>query len=206
MTFKVVNKYLQENNRTFVAIRQENPYTAFDRVLIGDRTSESDEALIQAVLGQVATEFNPADGVKKLQEDLQTQAASYEQKLAEKDTKIAEVKAVADWAVLARVTDVDHPLDPTIFKRGLELVELGKTGKTYQPQEIFTLENPNHVEKFQEGKRVMIQVTEPFTYKGETLEQLDNLYKNGKIGIWKWTEPKEDEPKPAGELETQPVQ
>ena len=206
MTFKVVNKYLQENNRTFVAIRQESPYTAFDRVLIGDRTSESDEALIQAVLGQVATEFNPADGVKKLQEDLQTQAESYEQKLAEKDTKIAEVKAVADWAVLARVTDVDHPLDPTIFKRGLELVELGKTGKTYQPQEIFTLENPNHVEKFQEGKRVMIQVTEPFTYKGETLEQLDKLYQNGKIGIWKWTEPKEDEPKPAGELETQPVQ
>lgn len=206
MTFKVVNKYAQDSNRTFVAIRQENPYTAFDRVLIGDRTSESDEALIQAVLGQVATEFNPADGVKKLQEDLQTQAESYEQKLAEKDTKIAEVKAVADWAVLARVTDVDHPLDPTIFKRGLELVELGKTGKTYQPQEIFTLENPNHVEKFQEGKRVMIQVTEPFTYKGETLEQLDNLYKNGKIGIWKWTEPKEDEPKPAGELETQPVQ
>lgn len=206
MTFKVVNKYLQENNRTFVAIRQESPYTAFDRVLIGDRTNESDEALIQAVLGQVATEFNPAEGVKKLQEDLHTQAESYEQKLAEKDTKIAEVKAVADWAVLARVTDVDHPLDPTIFKRGLELVELGKTGKTYQPQEIFTLENPNHVEKFQEGKRVMIQVTEPFTYKGETLEQLDNLYKNGKIGIWKWTEPKEDEPKPAGELETQPVQ
>ena len=206
MTFKVVNKYLQEANKTFVAIRQDAPYTAFDRVLIGDRTSESDEALIQAVLGQVATEFNPADGVKKLQEDLHTQAESYEQKLAEKDTKIAEVKAVADWAVLARVTDVDHPLDPTIFKRGLELVELGKAGKTYQPQEIFTLENPNHVEKFQEGKRVMIQVTEPFTYKGETLEQLDNLYKNGKIGIWKWTEPKEDESKPAGELETQPVQ
>lgn len=204
--FKVVNKYLQEANKTFVAIRQDAPYTAFDRTLFGDRTSESDEALIQAVLGQVATEFNPADGVKKLQEDLHTQAESYEQKLAEKDTKIAEVKAVADWAVLARVTDVDHPLDPTIFKRGLELVELGKTGKTYQPQEIFTLENPNHVEKFQEGKRVMIQVTEPFTYQGETLEQLDKLYQNGKIGIWKWTEPKEDEPKPAGDLETRPVQ
>ena len=63
MTFKVVNKY-HDNNRTFVAIRQESPYTAFDRVLIGDRYDESDEALIQAVLGQVATEFNPADGVK----------------------------------------------------------------------------------------------------------------------------------------------
>lgn len=206
MDFKIINKYLQEEGRTFVSIRSTNPYTAFERVLIGDRTNESDEVLIQAVLGQVATEFNPADGVKKLQEDLHNQAESYEQKLAEKDAKIAEVKAVADWAVLARVTDTDNPLDPTLFKRGLELVDLGKTGKTYQPQEIFTLENPEHIEKFQEGKRVMIQVTEPFTYNGETLDQLESLHQNGKIGIWKWTEPKANAPQPAGELETQPVQ
>lgn len=201
MTFKVINKYLQENNRTFVAIRQEAPYTAFDRVLIGDRINESDEILIQAVIGQIATELNPADGVKKLQEDLHTQAESYEEKLAEKDSKIAEVKAVADWAVLARVTDVDNPLDPTVFKRGLELVNLGKVGKTYQPQEIFTLEDPNHIEKYQEGRRVMVQVNEPFTYQGETLEQLASLEQNGKLGIWKWTEPKT-----SSDLNTQPVQ
>lgn len=204
MTFKVINKYLQENNRTFVAIRQEAPYTAFDRVLIGDRVNESDDELIKAVIGQVTTEFNPAEGVKKLQEDLQTQAQEYEGKLAEKDTKIAEVKAVADWAVLARVTDTDNPLDPTVFKRGLELVDLGKIGKTYQSQEIFTLENPNHVEKYQEGRRVMVQVNEPFTYQGETLEQLATLEQNGKLGIWKWTEPKQE--RPANELNTQPVQ
>ena len=204
MTFKVINKNLQENNRTFVAIRQEAPYTAFDRVLLGDRVNETDEVLIQAVLGQVATELNPADGVKKLQEDLQTQAQEYEAKLEQKDAKIAEVKAVADWAVLVRVTDVDHPLDPTLFKRGLELVDLGQTGKTYQSQEIFALENPNHVEKFQEGKRVMIQVNEPFTYQGQTLEQLASLEQNGKLGIWKWTEPKKDTHD--NELDTQPVQ
>jgi hypothetical protein len=204
MTFTIVNKYLQETSRTFVAIRQEAPYTAFDRVLIGNRVNDSDEELIKAVLGQVATELNPAEGVKKLQEDLHTQAESYEQKLAEKDAKIAEVKAVADWAVLARVTDTDNPLDPTLFKRGLELVDLGQTGKTYQPQEIFTLENPAHVEKFQEGKRVMIQVNEAFTYQGQTLEELADLEQNGKLGIWKWTEPKKEEP--SSELETQPVQ
>ena len=191
MKFKVINKYLQENNRTFVAVRQEAPYTAFDRVLIGDRVNESDEELIKAVIGQVTTEFNPADGVKKLQEDLRTQAESYEEKLSEKDAKIAEVKAVADWAVLARITDVDNPLDPTVFKRGLELVDPAKTGKTYQSQEIFTLENPNHVEKYQEGKRVMVQVNEAFTYQGQTLEELATLEQNGKLGIWKWTEPKE---------------
>lgn len=202
MIFKVINKYLQENNRTFVAIRQEAPYTAFDRVLIGNRVNDSDEELITAVLGQVATELNPAEGVKKLQEDLQTQAQEYETKLAEKDAKIAEVKAVADWAVLARVTDTDNPLDPTLFKRGLELVDLGQVGKTYKPQEIFTLENPNHVEQYQEGKRVMVQVTEPFTYQGQTLEQLEELHQNGKIGLWKWEAPTV---KPSSELDTQPV-
>lgn len=204
MAFKIINKYLQENNRTFVAIRQDVPYTAFDRVLIGNHMNESDDVLIEAVLGQVATELNPADGVKKLQEDLHTQAESYEQKLAEKDAKIAEVKAVADWAVLVRVTDVDNPLDPTLFKRGLELVDLGKVGKTYKPQEIFTLENPGYIEKFQEGQRVMVQVNEAFTYQGQTLEELASLEQNGKLGIWKWTEPKKEEP--SSELDTQPVQ
>ena len=203
MTFKVVNKYLQDSGRTFVAIRQEAPYTAFDRILIGDRVNESDEVLIEAVLSQVATELNPAEGVKKLQEDLHTQAQEYETKLAEKDAKIAEVKAVADWAVLARVTDTENPLNPIVFKRGLELVDLGQTGKTYQSQEIFTLVNPGHIEKFQEGKRVMIQVNEAFTYQGQTLEQLASLEQNGKLGIWKWEPPKD--PKESDELEIEPV-
>nr|DAJ15525.1 MAG TPA: Protein of unknown function (DUF1366) [Siphoviridae sp. ctuHV12] len=204
MTFTVVNKFLQGNNRTFVAIRQEEPYTAFDRVLIGDRTNETNDDLIKAVLAQVTIEFNPADSVKQLQEDLITQEQTYNQKLAEKEAQIAEVKAIANWSVLARVTDTDNPLDPTVYKKGLELVDLGQTGKTYNPQEIFTLENPNHVEKFQEGKRVMIQVNEPFTYQGQTLEELASLEQNGKLGIWKWTEPKQE--KPSSELDTQPVQ
>lgn len=200
MTFKVVNKYAQDANRTFVAIRQDAPYTAFDRVLIGDRTNDTDEALIEAVLGQIATEFNPADGVKKLQEDLHVQAESYEQKLAEKDTKIAEVKAVADWAVLARVTDTDNPLDPTIYKRGLELVDLGQSGKTYKSQEIFTIEDASHTAAYGEGNRVMVQVNSDFTYNGETLDQLASLEQNGKLAVWKWTKPKENT-----NLETQPL-
>ncbi len=203
MTFTVVNKFLQSNNRTFVAIRQEEPYTAFDRVLIGDRTNETNDDLIKAVLAQVTIEFNPADSVKQLQEDLITQEQTYNQKLAEKDAQINEVKAIANWSVLARVTDTDNPLDPTVYKKGLELVDLGQTGKTYQPQEIFTIENPNHVEQFQEGKRVMVQVNEAFTYQGQTLEELAELEKNGKLGLWKWVAPTA---KPSSELDTQPVQ
>lgn len=207
MEFKIINKYLQEEGRTFVSIRSANPYTAFERVLIGDRTNESDEALIQAVLGQVATELNPAEGVKKLQEDLHIQAQEYEAKLAEKDTKISEVKSVADWAVLAAVTNTESPLDPTLYARGLELVEAGQAGKTYKPYEIFTVTNPSYTPKFGEGQRVLVQVNQEFTYNNETVADLEGaLSQNGKLAVWKWTEPKENAPKPAGELETQPVQ
>ena len=204
MGFKVVNKYLQDSNRTFVAIRQEAPYTAFDRILIGDRVNESDEVLIEAVLGQVATELNPAEGVKKLQEDLHTQAQEYEVKLEQKDAKIAETKSIADWAVLAAVTNTENPLDPTLYARGLELIEEGQVGKTYKPYEIFTVSNPSHTPKFGEGQRVLVQVNQEFTFNGENLAELEgSLSQNGKLAVWKWTEPKPE--KPSSELETQPV-
>lgn len=191
MEFKLINKYLQEEGRTFVSIRSANPYTAFERVLIGDRTSESDEVLIQAVLGQVATELNPADGVKKLQEDLNTQAQDYEAKLAEKDKKIAENKAVSDWAVLVAVTNTENPLDPTLYARGLALIEAGQAGKTYKPYEIFTVNDPSHTPKFGEGQRVLVQVNQDFTYNNETVADLEGaLSQNGKLAVWKWTEPK----------------
>lgn len=203
MEFKIINKYLQEEGRTFVSIRSANPYTAFERVLIGDRTNESDEVLIQAVLGQVATELNPAEGVKKLQEDLHVQAQEYEAKLAEKDTKISEVKSVADWAVLAAVTNTESPLDPTLYARGLELVEAGQAGKTYKPYEIFTVTNPAYTPKYGEGQRVLVQVNQDFTYNNETVTDLEGaLSQNGKLAVWKWTEPKPSNT----DLETQPVQ
>lgn len=205
MDFKVISKYLQDSNRTFVAIRQESPYTAFDRVLSGDRTNEPDNVLIEAVLGLVATEFNPAEGVKQLQEELKIQEQTYDKKLEEKDNAINAVKAIANWAVLARVTDVDNPLDPTVFKRGLELVDLGQVGKVYQPQDIFTIENPEHGELYQEGKRVMVQVNEAFTYQGQTVKELADLERNGKLGIWKWEPPKENAPTTSTELNTEAV-
>lgn len=205
MTFKVVNKYLQENNRTFVAIRQEAPYTAFDRILIGDRVNETDEDLIKAVIAQVTTEFNPAEGVKKLQEDLKLQEQEYDKKLKDKDAKIAETKSIADWAVLAAVTNTENPLDPTLYARGLELIEEGRVGKTYKPYEIFTVSNPSYTPKFGEGQRVLVQVNQEFTFNGENLAELEgSLSQNGKLAVWKWTEPKPE--KPSSELDTQPVQ
>ena len=108
---------------------------------------------------------------------------------------------------MAAVTNTESPLDPTLYARGLELVEAGQAGKTYKPYEIFTVNDPSHTPKYGEGQRVLVQVNQEFTYNNETVADLEgSLSQNGKLAVWKWTEPKENAPQPAGELETQPVQ
>lgn len=211
MDYKVQFKaYDAVGNTTKVAIKQDFPYRVFEENLPNNRTNEDDAALVEAVLNIVRMELDTSGAVVAIKKELDKSVEANKDAIAkiqaltkdneQKANQIQKIKEVAEWNVLARVTDVENPLDPTVFKRGLELVDLGQSGKTYQPQEIFTVEDPNHTEEFGEGKRVMIQVNEPFTYQGETLDQLNNLYQNGKIGIWKWTKPKENT-----DLETQPV-
>lgn len=206
-------------NATKVAIKQDHPYRVFEEVLPNNRMAEEDSALVEAVLNIVRMELDTSGAVVAIKKELDKSVEANNDAIAkiqaltkdneEKANQIQKIKEVAEWNVLVRVTDVENPLDPTVFKRGLELVELGQSGKTYQPQEIFTVEDPSHTEAFGEGKRVMIQVNDQFTYQGETLDQLNSLYQNGKIGIWKWTKPKEEKEEkpgqPSGDLETQPV-
>lgn len=217
MDYKVQFKSFDAaSNSTKVSIKQDFPYRVFEEILPNNRMAEGDATLIEAVLNLVRMELDTSGAVVSIKKELDKAVEANKDAIAkiqeltkdneEKTQQIQQIKDVAEWNVLARVTDVDNPLDPTLFKRGLELVALGQAGKTYQAQEIFTIVDPNHTEAFGEGKRIMVQVNEPFTYQGETLEQLDSLYQNGKIGIWKWTKPKEEKPgQPSGDLETQPV-
>ena len=220
MDYKVQFKsYDAVANTTKVAIKQDFPYRVFEEILPTNRMTEDDATLVEAVLNIVRMELDTSGAVVAIKKELDKSVEANNDAIAkiqaltkdneQKANQIQKIKEVAEWNVLARVTDVENPLDPTVFKRGLELVELGQSGKTYQPQEIFTVEDPSHTEAFGEGKRVMVQVNEPFTYQGETLDQLNSLYQNGKIGIWKWTKPKEDKEEksgqPSGDLETQPV-
>ena len=217
MNYKVQFKsYDPVANATKISIKQDYPYRVFEESLPNNRMGDEETTLVEAVLNIVRMELDTSGAVVAIKKELDKSVEANNDAIAkiqaltkdneEKANQIQKIKEVAEWNVLARVTDVENPLDPTVFKRGLELVDLGETGKTYQPQEIFTVEDPGHTEAFGEGKRVMIQVNDPFTYQGETLDQLNSLYQNGKIGIWKWTKPKEEkEEKPSGDLETQPV-
>lgn len=205
MDYKVQFKaYDAVADTTKVAIKQDFPYRVFEEFLPKNRTADEDSVLVEAVLNIVRMELDTSGAIVAIKKELDKSVEANNDAIAKiqaltkdnevKANQIQKIKDVADWNLLARVTDVDNPMDPTIFKSGLELVDLGQVGKTYQPKEIFTLEDQSHTEAFGEGKRVMIQVNEPFTYQGETLDQLNSLYQNGKIGIWRWTKPKEEKP------------
>lgn len=218
MDYKVQFKsYDAVANTTKVAIKQDFPYRVFEEILPTNRTTEDDATLVEAVLNIVRMELDTSGAVVAIKKELDKSVEANNNAIAKipeltkeneaMTQQIQSIKSVADWSVLARVTDTDNPIDPTLYARGLELVETGQAGKTYKPYEIFTVNDPSHTPKYGEGQRVLVQVNQEFTYNNETVADLEgSLSQNGKLAVWKWTEPKATAPQPAGELETQPVQ
>ena len=204
-------------NATKVAIKQDHPYRVFEEVLPNNRMAEEDSTLVEAVLNIVRMELDPSGAIVALKKELNKSVEANKvaiQKIQEltlenekKDTQIQNNKALADWSVLVAVTNQDNPLDPTLYKRALELVESAQVGKTYKQHDIFTLVDPDHTEKFSEGKQVLVQVNYDFTYNGESIKDLKGpLLQNGKLAIYNWEVPKEEKQgKPSKDLETQPV-
>lgn len=204
-------------NATKVAIKQDHPYRVFEEVLPNNRMAEEDSTLIETVLNIVRMELDPSGAIVALKKELDKSVEANKvaiQKIQEltlenekKDTQIQNNKSLADWSVLVAVTNQDNPLDPTLYKRALELVEAAQVGKTYKQHDIFTLVDPDHIEKFSEGKQVLVQVNYDFTYNGESIKDLKGpLLQNGKLAIYNWEVPKEEkQEKPSKDLETQPV-
>lgn len=218
MNYKVQFKaYDPVANATKVSIKQDYPYRVFEESLPNNRMGDEESTLVDAVLNLVRMELDPSGAIVALKKELDKSIKANEEAIlkiqdltqenVKKDAQIQNNKALADWAVLVAVTDQDNPLDPTLFKRALELVEAAQVGKTYKKHDIFTLIDPDHTEQFSEGKRVLVQVNYDFTYNGETVKDLKGpLLQNGKLAIYNWEVPKEEKQnKPSGDLETQPV-
>ena len=76
----------------------------------------------------------------------------------------------------------------TTYKEMVELFPLAEIGKVYEPGAIFAVEDPSHAEINGEGKRILIQTNQSFTYQGETLAQLEGTpYQNGVLATWKFS-------------------
>ena len=193
-----------DNIKTVVEIRlsEGNRYSSNMRELTGDRTNEPEDVLIQAVLDVLKAELDPGSAIVQAQSKIE----QAEQKLTQTETKQNELLELTEKInKVVRVMAQDSIMGEklaygTTYKELVELFPLVEEGKVYQPGDMFVIENPEHVELNGEGKRVLIQTNQSFTYKGESLKQLEGSPKqNGLLAVWKWEPPK-------SELDTQPVQ
>jgi len=180
-----------DNIKTVVEIRlsEGNRYSTNMRELVGDRTSEPEDVLIQAVLDILKAELDPGNAIVKTQAQLEqanqkiAQNESEQNKLAALTNKIDKVvRVMAQDSIMGEKIAYG-----TTYKELVELFPLVEEGKAYQPGDMFVVEDPEHVELNGEGKRVLIQTNQAFIYKGESLKQLEGgPSQNGLLAIWKW--------------------
>ena len=189
---------------TVVEIRLQdgNRYSTNQRELVGDRTQDNEETLIQAVLDVIKAELDPGSAIVQAQSKIE----QAEQKLTQTETKQNQLLEITEKInKVVRVMAQDSIMGEkiaygTTYKELVELFPLVRTGESYAPGSMFAIEDPEHVELNGEGKRILIQTNQQFIYQGESLKQLEGSpSQNGILAVWKWQAPK-------SELETQPVQ
>ena len=204
MNYEVsVKPYLKgAENKTIVGIKMENNSRySFEQVeLHGDHTQDSEAALIQAALDHIRTELDPTNAIVQAQAKLQEaeqKLAQTEQKAAQVEMKQNELEALANRInKVIRVMAQDSIMGEkvsygTTYKEMVELFPLAEVGKVYEPGAIFAVEDPSHAEVNGEGKRILIQTNQSFTYQGETLTQLEGApFQNGVLATWKFNAPK----------------
>ena len=183
-----------------IQLSEGNRYSTNSRSFPGDRTNEPEDVLIQAVLDVLKSELDPSSAIVQAQNKLEQAEKQIAQNKSEQD-RLSALANKIDKVV--RVIAQDSIMGEkiaygTTYKELVELFPVAEEGKVYQPGDMFVIENPEHVELNGEGKRVLIQTNQTFTYKGESIKQLEGgPSQNGILAIWKW-----DGQKNGSDLET----
>lgn len=197
-----------DNIKTVVEIRlsEGNRYSTNMRELVGDRTSEPEDVLIQDVLDILKVELDPGNAIVKAQ----AQIEQAEQKIAQTEAK----QTATDQAVKHNQEETDrygkitHAIVlnavagktiayGTIYKELVELIPLAEVGKRYLAHDLITIEDPAHVEVDGEGKRILVQLNKEFTYNGEPVSDFarnGRLEMGGTGAAWKYEPKEQNEP------------
>ena len=188
---KPYTRGLGDSTVTVVEIRlsEGNRYSTNMRELAGDHIQENEDVLIQAVLDIIKSELDPGSAIVKAQSKIEqtvqklTQTENKQNELLEITEKINKVvRVMAQDSIMGEKIAYG-----TTYKELVELFPLAEEGKVYQPGDMFVVEDPEHAELNGEGKRILIQTNQAFTYKGESLKQLEGgPSQNGLLAIWKW--------------------
>ena len=172
-----------------IQLSEGNRYSTNSRSFPGDRTNEPEDVLIQDVLDVLKSELDPSSAIVQAQNKLE----QAEQQIAHNKSEQDRLSALANKIdKVVRVMAQDSIMGEkisygTTYKELVELFPLVEEGKVYQPGDMFVIEDPEHVELNGEGKRVLIQTNQAFTYKGESIKQLEGVpSQNGLLAVWKW--------------------
>ena len=182
-----------DNVTTVVEIRLQdgNRYSTNQRELAGDRTNESEDTLIQAVLDILKAELDPGAAIVQAQAKLEKTEQRQDElsaliKQTEENAKVNQ--KVIHVLVLNSVMSKNIGYGTT-YKELVELIPLAEVGKTYLPHDLITIEDPEHVEVNGEGKRILVQLNKEFTYNGEPVSAFvtnGTLEQNGTGVAWKF--------------------
>lgn len=189
-----------DNVTTVVEIRLQdgNRYSTNQRELAGDRTNETEDVLIQAVLDILKAELDPSSAIVQAQNKLEQAEQQIAQNKSEQDKLAALIKQTEENSKVNQ--KVIHVLVlnsvmsknigyGTTYKEIVELIPLAEVGKTYLPHDLITIEDPEHVEVNGEGKRILVQLNKEFTYNGEPVSAFvtnGTLEQNGTGVAWKF--------------------
>ena len=172
-----------------IQLSEGNRYSTNSRSFPGDRTNEPEDVLIQAVLDVLKSELDPSSAIVQAQNKLEQAEQQIAQNKSEQD-RLSALASKIDKVVRVMAQDSimgEKIAYGTTYKELVELFPLAEEGKAYQPGDMFVIEDPEHVELNGEGKHVLIQTNQVFTYKGESIKQLEGgPSQNGLLAIWKW--------------------
>lgn len=181
-----------------IQLSEGNRYSTNSRSFPGDRTNESEDVLIQAVLDILKAELDPGSAIVKTQAQLEQANQKIAQNESEQNRLSALIKQTEENSKVNQ--KVIHALVlnsvmsknieyGTTYKELIELIPLAEVGKTYLPHDLITIEDPEHVEVNGEGKRILVQLNKEFTYNGEPVSAFvtnGTLEQNGTGVAWKF--------------------
>ena len=181
-----------------IQLSEGNRYSTNSRSFPGDRTNESEDVLIQAVLDVLKSELDPSSAIVQAQNKLEQAEQQIAHNKSEQDRLAQVIKQTEENAkvnqkvihVLVLNSVMSKNIEyGTTYKELVELIPLAEVGKTYLPHDLITIEDPEHVEVNGEGKRILVQLNKEFTYNGEPVSAFvtnGSLEQNGTGVAWKF--------------------
>ena len=181
-----------------IQLSEGNRYSTNSRSFPGDRTNESEDFLIQAVLDVLKSGLDPSSAIVQAQNKLEQAEQQIAQNKSEQDRLAQVIKQTEENSkvnqkvihVLVLNSVMSKNIEyGTTYKELIELIPLAEVGKTYLPHDLITIEDPEHIEVNGEGKRILVQLNKEFTYNGEPVSAFvtnGSLEQNGTGVAWKF--------------------